>query len=612
MNIIAIICATVMQDGPFFLLRMTLIFGYQVVSYTNIFFTCKNTLMVSLQIYRLFILCSRKHRTWKKRKTFIRIRRSSIDSKQTDSVTYEERADNGEYASGSNGEETNMVQSLMEIVGQIEEKNLLNDLGDIDNLDEITLLTKLVESDINIDSIISPISMYNSTNNLATNSISHANSGFNSNGLPSFAEDSNIDSADGTPPVVSNTSQGPSGDTSQMQSVDSGSPVPSVHYAAAPPPNRLWALARKGLAKKKTLSNPALSNRNRKLNKQDFSRSSGDDSGKEGHQRCQKSIIAQKISQDSEFSLSTNYFENPKELINEDTVASRRDNEHTIEEQYNYSKPMSRKSHKKKSVSVSNVLEYENGPKTKYIEGYNHLKSTNTLPNKGIARIPHLNNPVERESPFDLLQYGSNDYVNSGSCSDAESELQRTSRYGEYWFGNQPNLGHGESVPTSLHLNQRVTGDIENIEHHLTRKDTQKPYHSQDLHNLGSLQIHDLQDASSNGTNSIQSVHLLSTKSHPFRKDDSPFTPITLRNSNSNIMVNGHKRANKNYSLVSNDDQLPSRARDTTKSSLLYDRGRDIHINRGFLQRQESVHSSSRNVMACNSESDNDGVESVV
>ncbi|XP_066965722.1 uncharacterized protein [Macrobrachium rosenbergii] len=60
MDIIAILTTVFMQDGPFFLLRMTLIFRYKVVSYLNIFFTCKNTLVVSLQLYRLFVLCSKR------------------------------------------------------------------------------------------------------------------------------------------------------------------------------------------------------------------------------------------------------------------------------------------------------------------------------------------------------------------------------------------------------------------------------------------------------------------------------------------------------------------------------------------------------------------------
>ncbi|XP_076069801.1 transmembrane protein 26-like [Oratosquilla oratoria] len=60
MDIISILTTVLMQDGPFFLLRVILIFRYQVVSYMNIFFTCKNTLVVSLQLYRLSVLICQK------------------------------------------------------------------------------------------------------------------------------------------------------------------------------------------------------------------------------------------------------------------------------------------------------------------------------------------------------------------------------------------------------------------------------------------------------------------------------------------------------------------------------------------------------------------------
>ena len=43
-----------------FALRLVLIFRYKVVSYMNIFFTCKNSLVTTLQLYRLFVLCCEK------------------------------------------------------------------------------------------------------------------------------------------------------------------------------------------------------------------------------------------------------------------------------------------------------------------------------------------------------------------------------------------------------------------------------------------------------------------------------------------------------------------------------------------------------------------------
>lgn len=53
---LAIITTIILQDGPFLVLRMLLIVKYNVVSYTNIFFTAKNTLVIVLQLYRLCVL----------------------------------------------------------------------------------------------------------------------------------------------------------------------------------------------------------------------------------------------------------------------------------------------------------------------------------------------------------------------------------------------------------------------------------------------------------------------------------------------------------------------------------------------------------------------------
>ncbi|EZA62467.1 hypothetical protein X777_10097 [Ooceraea biroi] len=48
----------VLQDGPFLAFRLILIIHYQIVSYMNIFFTCKNTLVILLQLYRLYVVQS--------------------------------------------------------------------------------------------------------------------------------------------------------------------------------------------------------------------------------------------------------------------------------------------------------------------------------------------------------------------------------------------------------------------------------------------------------------------------------------------------------------------------------------------------------------------------
>jgi len=46
-DVYGIIISIMLQDAPFLVLRMLLIFKYGVLSYTNMFFTCKNTLLSS-------------------------------------------------------------------------------------------------------------------------------------------------------------------------------------------------------------------------------------------------------------------------------------------------------------------------------------------------------------------------------------------------------------------------------------------------------------------------------------------------------------------------------------------------------------------------------------
>ena len=40
----------ILQDAPFFVFRLLLITYYKLISYMNIFFTCKNTLVITLQV----------------------------------------------------------------------------------------------------------------------------------------------------------------------------------------------------------------------------------------------------------------------------------------------------------------------------------------------------------------------------------------------------------------------------------------------------------------------------------------------------------------------------------------------------------------------------------
>ena len=55
-DVFGIIMSIFMQDGPFLVLRLLLIIKYEVFSYANTFFTCKNTLVIMLLIYRLIVI----------------------------------------------------------------------------------------------------------------------------------------------------------------------------------------------------------------------------------------------------------------------------------------------------------------------------------------------------------------------------------------------------------------------------------------------------------------------------------------------------------------------------------------------------------------------------
>ena len=54
--VFGIIVSIFLQDAPFLVLRLLLIFNYNVISYTNMFFTCKNTLVIILLLYRLIVI----------------------------------------------------------------------------------------------------------------------------------------------------------------------------------------------------------------------------------------------------------------------------------------------------------------------------------------------------------------------------------------------------------------------------------------------------------------------------------------------------------------------------------------------------------------------------
>ncbi|XP_046656104.1 uncharacterized protein LOC124349488 isoform X2 [Daphnia pulicaria] len=64
----SILINIILQDAPFFIFRLLLILHYKIISETNIFFTCKNTLVITLQFYRLIVVHAEKRKGFKSSK----------------------------------------------------------------------------------------------------------------------------------------------------------------------------------------------------------------------------------------------------------------------------------------------------------------------------------------------------------------------------------------------------------------------------------------------------------------------------------------------------------------------------------------------------------------
>ncbi|CAJ0578188.1 unnamed protein product, partial [Mesorhabditis spiculigera] len=60
-DIWAIVLANCLQDIPFLLVRLYLMFGRGLITYTMLFFTCKNALIIVLQTYRAFVLINDRY-----------------------------------------------------------------------------------------------------------------------------------------------------------------------------------------------------------------------------------------------------------------------------------------------------------------------------------------------------------------------------------------------------------------------------------------------------------------------------------------------------------------------------------------------------------------------
>ncbi|KAI4465153.1 tmem26 protein [Holotrichia oblita] len=70
-----------LQDAPFLVFRLLLITHFNIISYMNIFFTCKNSLVIVLQLYRLHVVYSENKKNKKKQGDNFKLSNISIISK---------------------------------------------------------------------------------------------------------------------------------------------------------------------------------------------------------------------------------------------------------------------------------------------------------------------------------------------------------------------------------------------------------------------------------------------------------------------------------------------------------------------------------------------------
>ncbi|KAM7542016.1 hypothetical protein Aperf_G00000019370 [Anoplocephala perfoliata] len=61
----AICMSLILQDIPFLVLRLALVIFFNVRSYSNIFFTCKNSLLILLQVFRSVVILGEFRRNWR-------------------------------------------------------------------------------------------------------------------------------------------------------------------------------------------------------------------------------------------------------------------------------------------------------------------------------------------------------------------------------------------------------------------------------------------------------------------------------------------------------------------------------------------------------------------
>ncbi|KAL5285197.1 hypothetical protein ACFFRR_007132 [Megaselia abdita] len=85
-----IVLNVLLQDAPFLAFRLLIIIKYNNISYMNIFFTCKNSLVIALQFYRLYAVNSE---FWRARRELKNRTKKNYNPKQTRSRRVEEDED---------------------------------------------------------------------------------------------------------------------------------------------------------------------------------------------------------------------------------------------------------------------------------------------------------------------------------------------------------------------------------------------------------------------------------------------------------------------------------------------------------------------------------------
>jgi len=69
------VMSMVFQDGPFFILRMFIMFHYRVITHMNVFFTCKNALVILLLLNRIRVIILEEYKPWKTHMTEFKYQR---------------------------------------------------------------------------------------------------------------------------------------------------------------------------------------------------------------------------------------------------------------------------------------------------------------------------------------------------------------------------------------------------------------------------------------------------------------------------------------------------------------------------------------------------------